>query len=108
MGKGNTALLDKQGKETINEGLQIKSLRSISEVLGFRLYHLNKKGTKSNRENAVKCDIHHIVLLEPNAGSLRSPSPLYRCKAQVSPYGREQKQVVHTLAVHHRTARNMS
>ena len=48
------ALLDKPGKQIFNEGLIIEPLKNISKVLGFRLYHLNKKGAKSKRENLVK------------------------------------------------------
>lgn len=48
------ALLDKQGEEIFKEGLKIKPLKNISKVIGFRFYSLNKKGTKSNRENLLK------------------------------------------------------
>lgn len=49
------ALLDKEGKEIFKEDpLKIKPLKNISKVIGFRFYSLNKKGTKSNRENLLK------------------------------------------------------
>lgn len=54
MGKGITALLDKQRKEVFNEGLKINPLKisQMSWVLDYITW--NKKGTKSNRENLVK------------------------------------------------------
>lgn len=46
-----TAIVNKQEKEIINEGLKIKPLKNISKVMGFRFYHLSKKKKKkqSNR-----------------------------------------------------------
>lgn len=40
-----TAIVNKQEKEIINEGLKIKPLKNISKVMGFRFYHLKKKKT---------------------------------------------------------------
>ena len=54
MVKGITALLDKQKKETFNEVLKIKPLKNISNVMGFKLYHLNKEKEQSQTENLVK------------------------------------------------------
>lgn len=58
MVKDINALLDKQKKETFNEVLKIKPLKNSSKVMGFKLYHLNKKRNKVKQKKFSEMVIH--------------------------------------------------
>lgn len=54
MVKGITALLNKQKKETFDEVLKIKPLKSISKVTCFKLYHLDLKKKKKKEQSQTE------------------------------------------------------